>query len=80
MPSDIEHQRILAVDDDLHIRRLLSRILSVEGYAIETVADAQAMWQAFRTRTFDLIILDLRLPGGEDGLAVAGAFCGFCFT
>jgi two-component system, OmpR family, response regulator len=72
MPSEIEHQRILAVDDDVHIRRLLSRILSVEGYAIETVADAQAMWQAFRTRTFDLIILDLRLPGGEDGLAVAG--------
>ena len=72
MSSNNEYQRILVVDDDLHIRRLLSRILSIEGYAIETVADAQAMWRAFRTRTFDLIILDLRLPGADDGLAVAG--------
>jgi two-component system, OmpR family, response regulator len=64
--------RILVVDDDIHIRRLLSRLLSVEGFVIETVADAQAMWRAFRTRTFDLVILDLRFPGGQDGIALAG--------
>jgi len=54
MLSNSENQRILVVDDDIYIRRLLSRILSEEGYTIETVADAQAMWRAFRTRTFNL--------------------------
>jgi two-component system, OmpR family, response regulator len=72
MPGNNECQRILVVDDDIRIRRLLSRILSVEGYAVETVADTEAMWRAFRARTFDLVILDLRLPGGDDGLVVAG--------
>ena len=72
MLSNSESQRILVVDDDIYIRRLLSRILSEEGYAIETVADAQAMWRALRTRTFNLVILDLRLSGGQDGIALAG--------
>ena len=72
MLSNSENQRILVVDDDIYIRRLLSRILSEEGYTIETVADAQAMWRAFRTRTFNLVILDLRLPGGQNGIALAG--------
>jgi two-component system OmpR family response regulator len=72
MASSSETQRILIVDDDIHICRLLSRILMAEGYGIETVGDGRAMWRALRSRAFDLIILDLRLPGGEDGLALAG--------
>ena len=71
MPSSTDNQRILVVDDDIHICRLLSRILLTEGYFVETVANGQAMWRALRTRTFDLILLDLRLPGGEDGLTLA---------
>jgi two-component system, OmpR family, response regulator len=71
MTSNRENQRILVVDDDINLRRLLSRILTNEGYGIETVADGQAMWRALRTGRFDLVILDLRLPGGEDGLALA---------
>jgi DNA-binding response OmpR family regulator len=71
MPSNNENQRILIVDDDIRICRLLSRILTAEGYAVETVENGQAMWRALRTRTFDLVILDLRLSGGEDGLALA---------
>jgi DNA-binding response OmpR family regulator len=71
MPGDSENQRILVVDDDARICRLLTRILMAEGYAIETVASGQAMRRTLLTRTFDLVILDLRLPGGEDGLALA---------
>ncbi len=71
MPSSSNNQRILVVDDDIQICRLLSRILLPEGYAIETVTNGQAMWRALRTHTFDLIILDLRLASGEDGLALA---------
>jgi two-component system, OmpR family, response regulator len=71
MRTDSEKRRILVVDDDVHICRLLSRMLIAEGYGVETVTNGQAMWRILRTQTFDLIILDLRLPGGEDGLALA---------
>jgi two-component system, OmpR family, response regulator len=71
MPGDSETQDILVVDDDARICRLLTRILTAEGYAVETVASGQAMRRILLTRTFDLIILDLRLPGGEDGLTLA---------
>jgi two-component system, OmpR family, response regulator len=71
MPGDGENQRILVVDDDARICRLLTRILAAEGYAVETVASGQAMRRTLLTRTFDLIILDLRLPAGEDGLTLA---------
>jgi two-component system, OmpR family, response regulator len=71
MPGDSETQRILVADDDAQICRLLTRILAAEGYAVETVASGQAMRRTLLTRTFDLVILDLRLPGGEDGLTLA---------
>jgi two-component system, OmpR family, response regulator len=71
MPGDSENQRILVVDDDARICRLLTRILTAEGYAVEAVASGQAMRRTLLVRTFDLIILDLRLPGGEDGFALA---------
>jgi DNA-binding response OmpR family regulator len=70
MPGIEEVERILVVDDDVRICRLLMRILMAEGYAIETLGNGEAMWRTLRTRTFDLIILDLRLPG-EDGLTLA---------
>jgi two-component system, OmpR family, response regulator len=71
VPGVSENQRILVVDDDVRICRLLTRILTAEGYAAEAVASGQAMRRTLLTRTFDLIILDLRLPGGEDGLTLA---------
>jgi two-component system OmpR family response regulator len=71
MPGNIEDHRLLIVDDDIRICRLLKRILMLEGYVVEAVEDGRAMWRALRTKTFALIILDLRLPGGEDGLSLA---------
>lgn len=63
--------RILVVDDDPRICRLLNRFLTAEGYAVETAANGQVMLRALRTEPYDLVILDLRLPGGEDGLTLA---------
>jgi two-component system OmpR family response regulator len=71
MSSNDENQRLLIVDDDIRICRMLSRILMAEGYVVETAENGRAMWRALRTKTFDLVILDLRLPGGEDGLSLA---------
>ena len=62
-------QRILIVDDDLHIRRLLQATLLRAGYAaIEATTAAEALAQAKAERP-DAILLDLGLPD-RDGLEI----------
>lgn len=54
--------RILVVDDEPQIRRVVAAYLEREGYAVETAADGEeALAKAARTRP-DLIVLDLMLP------------------
>ena len=62
-------QKILVVDDDPELRALLESYLGGQGYAVGAVADGEAMRRALAAESFDLIILDLMLPG-EDGLAL----------
>jgi len=61
--------RILVIDDDLRLRDLLKRYLTEQGFGVETVPDAAAMDHNLRRTRYDLLVLDLMLPG-EDGLAV----------
>jgi two-component system OmpR family response regulator len=60
---------LLIVDDDREIRDLLSRFLRKHGHRVDTAADGRAMWQALSAGRFDLVVLDLMLPG-EDGLSL----------
>ncbi|HKB53141.1 MAG TPA: response regulator [Ramlibacter sp.] len=60
---------ILIVDDDAEIRTLLGRYLEKNGLRATTVADGRAMWQALDRGSFDLIVLDVILPG-DDGLTL----------
>jgi two-component system, OmpR family, response regulator len=60
---------ILIVDDDSEIRLLLGRYLQKNGLRVSSVADGRAMWQALDKGAFDLIVLDLMLPG-DDGLTL----------
>ena len=60
---------ILIVDDDAEIRTLLGRYLEKNGLRATTVADGRAMWQALDRGSFDLIVLDVMLPG-DDGLTL----------
>jgi two-component system OmpR family response regulator len=64
-------RHILVVDDDAGIQRLLHRLLSAEGYVVDTASSGIGMRRALGEKRFDLVILDLRLPGGEDGLSLA---------
>jgi two-component system phosphate regulon response regulator OmpR len=64
-----QRQKILVVDDDLRLRDLLKRYLSEQGFAVDTVPDAAAMDRSLQRVRYDLIVLDLMLPG-EDGLAI----------
>jgi two-component system OmpR family response regulator len=60
---------ILIVDDDAEIRSLLSKYLQKNGLRTTAVADGRGMWQALERGRFDLIVLDLMLPG-DDGLTL----------
>ena len=60
---------ILVVDDDREIRDLTGRYLRKHGFRVESAADAKAMDRLLRDGRFDLIVLDLMLPG-EDGLSI----------
>ena len=62
-------KNILMVDDDLRMRELLQRYLTDQGFSIKAVSDGKEMDKALETDSFDLLVLDLMLPG-EDGLAI----------
>jgi two-component system phosphate regulon response regulator OmpR len=61
--------KILVVDDDLRLRDLLKRYLSEQGFGVHTSQDAAAMDKLMARERFDLVVLDLMMPG-EDGLSV----------
>lgn len=63
--------RILIVDDDVELRDMLERYLREQGLAVDSVADGAAMDGYLESRTVDLIILDLMLPGSADGFELA---------
>jgi two-component system OmpR family response regulator len=62
-------EHILIVDDDAEIRALLRDYLSRNGLRADAVADGRAMRDALAANRYDLVILDLMLPG-EDGLTL----------
>ena len=62
--------RILVVEDDERIRRLLACYLVREGYTVRQAADGEQMRSRLSAEGTDLVILDLMLPG-EDGLTLA---------
>ena len=65
-----EQPHILVVDDDQRLRDLLRRFLTDQGFMTATAADAAEAWSAMAAMTFDLIVLDLMMPG-ESGLDLA---------
>ncbi len=62
--------RILVVDDDDNVRRLVAAYLEREGYDVAQAADGNAAIRSVETAAPDLLILDLMLPG-PGGLQVA---------
>ena len=62
---------LLVVDDDPRIRNLLTRYFEAEDYAVTCAADGIEMRVHMRQNRFDAVLLDLSLPGGQDGLDLA---------
>ncbi|MEX2454470.1 MAG: response regulator, partial [Rhodospirillaceae bacterium] len=60
---------ILVVDDDREIRDLTARFLRKHGFRVDTAANGRDMDVQLGAGHFDLIVLDLMMPG-EDGLSI----------
>jgi two-component system phosphate regulon response regulator OmpR len=62
-------RHILVVDDDNRLRRLLQRYLTEHGYHVSTAADANEAKAALKNFAFDMMVLDVMLPG-QNGISL----------
>lgn len=63
------YRRVLVVDDEAHLRQTFARILHQMGCEVTTAADGAEALQRLEVAPYDLVYLDIRLPG-MDGLQV----------
>ena len=61
--------RVIVVDDDARLRELLNRYLGEQGFTVRAVADGNDMNRWLARERYDLMVLDLMMPG-EDGLSI----------
>ncbi|MFO7628743.1 MAG: response regulator transcription factor [Prochlorococcaceae cyanobacterium] len=62
-PSPASPARLLVVEDDDTIRETVSEAMALEGFAVTTSANGKNAWELLQRERFDLLVLDLMLPG-----------------
>ena len=70
--SGTSSPRVLVVEDEPNIRELVCLHLRLEGYACDGVGDGQTALKRSETERFDLLVLDVMIPG-LDGLSLCRA-------
>ncbi len=65
--AEAEPAHLLVVDDDARLRALLQRFLAEQGFRVTAAADAAAARRALANFAFDLVVLDVMMPG-ESGV------------
>lgn len=65
----LSRAKILVVDDEKNVLVTVVAILEQEGYDVDSAADGQRAIELIRSRQYDLVMTDLKMPG-VDGLAV----------
>jgi two-component system response regulator MprA len=60
---------ILVVDDDAGLRKALRRVLTANGFEVEEAAGGAEALAELRSRSFDLVVLDVMMPG-RDGIEI----------
>ena len=64
----MKETQILLVDDEVIFTRNLSKLLEVRGYEVTIANDGKSALRAFGETKFDVVVLDLKMPG-MDGIA-----------
>ncbi|CAA9329115.1 MAG: Response regulator of zinc sigma-54-dependent two-component system, partial [uncultured Gemmatimonadaceae bacterium] len=72
MTTAEDQRRILVVDDDRVFRLSTAALLRADGHDVHTVAGGQEAVEALRASRFDLVLLDVKMPG-TDGIGVVEA-------
>jgi DNA-binding NtrC family response regulator len=62
LESIVQTASILVVDDEENAREGLSKILSKEGYRVETAANGKEAIDSLKRQRYDLVITDMRMP------------------
>ena len=60
--------KILVVDDEIGYRKVLSNALTERGFIVKTAASGEEALEELKKQEFPIIIIDMKLPGGIDGL------------
>ena len=63
-------RHIAVVDDDREVRGLLSQFLEKHGFRVTAVPDGRSLRRVLASQHVDMVVLDVMLPGGEDGLSI----------
>ena len=72
-PDDLSRKRILVVDDEHSIRKVLQALLMREGHAVDLATNGAEAISRLGEESYELVITDLRMPG-VDGMELLG-FC-----
>lgn len=62
-------KKILIIDDEEHIRAHYTELLTEQGFEVSSAPDGESGLEAFKNGNFDLILLDVNMPG-KSGLEV----------
>jgi two-component system, NtrC family, sensor kinase len=62
------HLCVLVVDDDEGVREIVETLLSDAGFAVASANDGTTALEIFERQAVDLAVVDMRLPGGLNGL------------
>ncbi len=60
--GEIHAQRILVVEDEPTVARLIADVLADDGYSVETVLDSRAGLDLLRHKPYELLVCDLQMP------------------
>jgi DNA-binding response OmpR family regulator len=63
--------RVLVVEDDPDVQEVFNHVLAQEGYELLVAHDGSSMRDALAKSEIDVVVVDVMLPGGENGLALA---------
>jgi two-component system NtrC family response regulator len=56
---------ILLIDDEEQLRKLLGRIISLEGFTVEQAGSLKAAWASLAQKEPDIVLCDVKLPDGD---------------